>query len=77
MTVKILKIFLMILGVMAISGCATKQTYVDRIVEVPVVQKCKIPKPSQCTSGKPTYTEEVNQMRLCIREYRELSKVCE
>ena len=77
MTVKILKIFLMILGIMVISGCTAKQTYVDRIVEIPVVQKCSIPKPSQCASGKSTYTEEVNQMRLCIREYRELSKVCE
>lgn len=77
MTAKILKIFLMILGVMVISGCTAKQTYVDRIVEVPVVQKCKIPKPSQCTNGKATYTEELNQMRVCIREYRELVKVCE
>lgn len=67
----------MILVVMVISGCTAKQTYVDRIVEVPVIQKCKIPKPTQCTSGKPTYTEEVNQMRVCIREYRELVKVCE
>jgi outer membrane lipoprotein-sorting protein len=41
MTVKILKIFLMILGVMVISGCIAKQTYVDRIVEVPVVQILK------------------------------------
>ena len=77
MTAKILKIFLMILGVMVISGCATKQTYVDRIVEVPVVQKCKIPKPTHCTEGRATYTEEVTQMRVCIREYRELVKVCE
>lgn len=77
MSVKILKLFLMILGVMVISGCASKPTFVDRIIEVPVIQECKIPKPVQCTSGKRTYTEEVNQMRLCIREYRELVKVCE
>lgn len=41
MTVKMLKIFLMILGIMVISGCATRQTYVDRIVEVPVVRNVK------------------------------------
>lgn len=77
MTAKILKIFLMILGVMVISGCSAKQTYVDRVVEVPVVQKCKIPNPTHCIEGRATYTEEVTQMRVCIREYRELVKVCE
>ena len=77
MSVKILKLFLMISVTMVISGCASKPTFVDRVIEVPVIQECKIPNPVQCTSGKRTYTEEITQMRLCIREYRELVKICE
>ena len=77
MTAKILKIFLMISVILVISGCAVRPVYVDRVVEVPVITKCKVPKPESCGYGKSTYTQEVNQMRLCIRDYKRLVKICE
>lgn len=81
MNVKILKKYFMILGIMVISliflGCSTKTVFVDRVVEVPVIEKCKIPKPQLCHYGKATLTEEITQMRMCIKELQSLIKICE
>lgn len=75
---KILNLFLMIFVLMVISGCSNKEIlYVDRPVEKVVTKKCNIPEPNECKPNKPTYTEETNQMRLCIREYKRLAEICQ
>ena len=76
MSAKILSVFLMMFVIMAISGCSNKIEYVDRPVEVPIMQKCVVSVPVSCQSGKPTYTEELNQMRICIRDFKEVINVC-
>lgn len=78
MNAKILNLFLMIFVLMVISGCSTKDiVYVDRPVDKVVTNSCIIPEPDECKPNKPTYTEEVNQMRICVREYKRLVEICE
>lgn len=76
MSAKILSVFLMTFVITVISGCSSKIEYVDRPVDVPIVQKCVVSVPVSCQSGKPTYTEELNQMRICIRDFKEVINVC-
>ena len=70
MSVKTLKILLMIFVLLAISGC-TEKVYVDRPVEVKVPVKAELPK-VVCYPGKPTYTEEIKELRLCIERYKQV-----
>ena len=70
MSVKILKILLMIFVLLAISGC-TEKVYVDRPVEVKVPVKAELPKVI-CYPGKPAYTEEIKELRLCIERYKQV-----
>lgn len=59
------------------TGCANKQIeYVDRPFDRIVVKSCEIPKITQCEYGKETYTGEINQMRLCIRQLQDSIEVC-
>lgn len=74
MNVMILKNCLMIFVLLVISGCSEK-VYVDRPVEVKVPVKCVVPEVI-CSAGKPTYTEEIQEMRLCIERYKQASAVC-
>lgn len=70
MNAMILKSLLIIFVVLGISGCAQK-VYVDRPVEVKVPVRIELPV-VKCYPGKPTYTEEVKEMRLCIERYKEV-----
>ena len=72
MNAKILNLFLMIFVVMVISGCTT----VTKIHKVPTIVACEIEEPAVCHYGKPTYTEEITQMRKCIKAYNSLIQVC-
>lgn len=76
MNVKILKVCLILLGILAISGCTTKVEYVDRVQKVSVIEKCKVEKAYLCSAGKATYTEEIHQMLLCIKQLKGQVQVC-
>lgn len=59
------------------TGCVNKQIeYVDRPFDRIVVKSCEVPKITQCEYGKETYTGEINQMRLCIRQLQDAIEVC-
>ena len=75
MSVKRLRNWLMVLGLLVIStGCAEK-VYVDRPVEVKVPVKCVVPEVT-CFPGRVTYTEEITEMRICIERYKQAIEVC-
>ena len=76
MNVKLLRVCLTILGVMVISGCSAKPTFVDRVVKVPTLVKCEVSEPKFCNYGKSTYTEEIDEMRLCITELKAQVSKC-
>ena len=73
MNAKILNLFLMIFVAMVISGCTTT---VANIHKVPTVIACEVETPSVCHYGKTTYTEEITQMRKCIKAYGSLIQAC-
>lgn len=75
MNVKILRNWLMILGMLVISTGCTEKVYVDRPVEVKVPVRCEMPTVT-CFPGKNTYTEEIAEMRICIERYKQAIEVC-
>lgn len=77
MNAMILKILLSIFVLISISGCTTKTEYVDRIVRSTTVVPCNIPIPPSCEyEVKETYTEEIKQMYLCIKDAKSVIGVC-
>lgn len=56
-------------------GCAEKEIYIDRPMEVKVPVKCEVP-PVECFPNQVTYTEKVKEMRLCIERYKQAIQVC-
>lgn len=75
MSVKRLRNWLMILGILVISTGCTEKVYVDRPVEVKVPVRCEMPTVT-CFPGKATYTEEIAEMRICIERYKQAIEVC-
>lgn len=71
------KMLLSIFVLISISGCTTKTVYVDRIVRSTTVVPCSIPMPLSCEyEAKGTYTEEIKQMYLCIKDAKSVIGVC-
>ena len=76
MNAKILNLFLMIFVVPLFSACSNKEIiYEDRVVEVKTPVKCVTPK-VECNFKKATYTEVLNEMRLCIEKLQKVNEVC-
>lgn len=71
-------VLLIAIAILLFSGCSNKTEikYVDRPFEQIVVVKCKVPEVTECVYGKTTYTGEINQMRMCIRQMQEAIEVC-
>ena len=74
MIAKTLKILLMTFVMLGISGCADK-VYVDRPVEVKIPVKCVVPEVT-CYPKRPTYTEEIKELRMCIERHKQAAEVC-
>lgn len=65
----ILRLSLMILGILIIQGCSTKQPlYVDRPKEVIKVKGCEVPTILFCSIRDGTYTDIIDDMDKCITE---------
>lgn len=75
MIVKKLKLLLITLIMLVFSGCGEK-VYVDRIVEVPKVIKCKIEKPV-CVFPQPTRTQVVEELYKCNQRYQKAITICQ
>ena len=76
MNAKILNLFLMIFVALLFSACSNKEIiYEDRVVEVKTPIKCITPK-IECNFKKVTYTEVLNEMRLCIEKLQKANEVC-
>ena len=75
MSVKILKMLLIMFALLILSGCSAKEPiYIDRVVKVDVPVKCKVPEVKCEYSG--TYTETVKKMQYCIEDLKEAIGVC-
>lgn len=75
---KILKVFLIALGLLTLTACSKEQPkpiYIDRIVEVKVPVKC-IPEDVNCSFDRPTYTEVIGSYLECIVDLKKSIEVC-
>ena len=71
-----LKLFLMMLSALALTGCTSTQIkYVDKPYEVKVPVRCSVPD-ENCSFNRKTYTEIINSMRECIIEMKHNKEKC-
>lgn len=74
MSVKILKILLMLFALLLFSGCSEK-VYIDRPVYVDVPVACKVPD-VHCDFNLATDTEVIVRLRTCIEDLKKSIEVC-
>lgn len=76
MSVKTLKLLLIVFVVLLFSGCAEKEIiYKDVPIEVKVPTKCIVPE-VHCDFNKQTDTEVITSLRMCIKELQQAINTC-